>query len=233
MRNPSTVSAQRIALQVGMQETSDTLKAWFHDHYRVVLPWAALSLAIACTMFLGVWMVATWMPQSTRSVLPLFVGQNNTFSDATWILAKNSMVLLLHLLVCVAAYLARRAVPMQAQHTTGINRFMHRHAGSVAMAAVAGLTAYSLSWQTWMLGNDLHSASQTLHLTPAGLLIRASLHGIPELTAVFLPLAACLILGKNKKWNQLLAATAVCAVIAFPILIITAAIEAWVTHGLF
>lgn len=225
--------AERLAFEAGIKETAETLKTWQEGRWKVAVPWMGISLLIALVMFGGAWSVATFLPQTTEAILPIFVTAGNRIEDALWLLGRNSMVLLLHLLVCVAAYLARRSVPMQAQHTAGINRWVHQRAGGIAMLVVAGLTAYSLSWQTWQLGNVLHSASDTLGLTPLDLLSRAALHGIPELAAVFLPLAACLILGAKKQWNQMLAAAFLCAIIAIPILIAASVIETWVTHGLF
>lgn len=101
------------------------------------------------------------------------------------------------------------------------------------MAAVAGFTTYSLLWQTWMLGNDLRAGANTLDMTPLELLARSAVHGLPELTAVFLPLAACLILGRKKQWNQMMAASILCTMIAVPVLIISAGIEVWATNTLF
>ena len=53
-------------------------------------------------------------------------------------------------------------------------------------------------------------------------------HAIPELTALFLPLAAWLIASRRGEWNQLLAATFVTVALAIPILVVAAAIEVYV-----
>ena len=47
-------------------------------------------------------------------------------------------------------------------------------------------------------------------------------HAIPELTALFLPLAAWLIASRRGEWNQLLAATFVTVAIAIPVLVVAA-----------
>ena len=57
-------------------------------------------------------------------------------------------------------------------------------------------------------------------------------HAVPELVALFLPLAAWLIASHKHRWNELLAATAVCVAIAVPVLLATAAIELWVSPHL-
>jgi len=227
------VNHEKLAFQVGSKETVAALKDWKKDRFKILLPWTVSSLCIALLMFSGAWAVATFSHQEAVDFTPIFSRPDGSFHDMIWILIRNLMVLLMHLLVCIAAYLARRTVPMQAKYTKGVNRWAHEHAGSFAMPLVAGLTVYSLCWQTWQLGLDLNSSSETLEMSPLALLARAALHGIPELTAIFLPLAACLILGHQKKWNQLAAAAIITAVVAVPVIVIAAAIETWVTHGLF
>lgn len=233
MRKKPSASPQRIALEVGTKETFSTLKEWLAARAQVARPWVVVSFCIALTMYLGALTVATFMPQADRVFVPMFIHSGNGVDDALWVLGKNCLVLLLHVLVCVAAYLARRAVPLQAQYTSGVNKWIHEHAGGAAMAAVAGFTTYSLLWQTWMLGNDLRAGANTLDLSPLDLLARSAVHGLPELTAVFLPLAACLLLGRKKQWNQMMAASILCTIIALPILVISAGIEVWATNTLF
>ena len=53
-------------------------------------------------------------------------------------------------------------------------------------------------------------------------------HAIPELTALFLPLAAWLIASRRGQWNQLLAATFITVLLAVPVLVAAATIEVYV-----
>jgi hypothetical protein len=53
-------------------------------------------------------------------------------------------------------------------------------------------------------------------------------HAVPELVAVFLPLAAWTIASRRDEWNELLAATVATVVVAIPILIAAATWEAYV-----
>jgi uncharacterized membrane protein SpoIIM required for sporulation len=59
---------------------------------------------------------------------------------------------------------------------------------------------------------------------------------VPELFALFLPLAAWMIASRRDDWHELLAATFVTVAIAVPILLAAAAVEVWVSphllHGL-
>ncbi len=57
-------------------------------------------------------------------------------------------------------------------------------------------------------------------------------HALPELFALFLPLAAWTLASRRGAWNELLAATLVTTAIAIPLLVLAAALETWVTPGL-
>jgi uncharacterized membrane protein SpoIIM required for sporulation len=58
-------------------------------------------------------------------------------------------------------------------------------------------------------------------------------HAIPELMALFLPLAAWIIASRRGEWDQLLAATLVTVAIALPVLVLAAFIEVYVSPHLF
>ena len=58
-------------------------------------------------------------------------------------------------------------------------------------------------------------------------------HAIPELIALFLPLAAWIIASRRGEWEQLLAATVVTVAVAVPVLVVAALIEVYVSPHLF
>jgi uncharacterized membrane protein SpoIIM required for sporulation len=58
-------------------------------------------------------------------------------------------------------------------------------------------------------------------------------HAIPELIALFLPLAAWILASRRGEWEQLLAATVVTVAVAVPVLIIAAFIEVYISPHLF
>jgi uncharacterized membrane protein SpoIIM required for sporulation len=58
-------------------------------------------------------------------------------------------------------------------------------------------------------------------------------HALPELVALFLPLAAWIIASRRGEWEQLLAATLVTVAVAVPVLVIAAFIEVYVSPHLF
>ena len=61
------------------------------------------------------------------------------------------------------------------------------------------------------------------------LLVALAPHAVPELFALFLPLAAWTLASRRGAWNELLAATFVTTAIAVPIVILAGAIETWVS----
>jgi uncharacterized membrane protein SpoIIM required for sporulation len=65
-------------------------------------------------------------------------------------------------------------------------------------------------------------------MSPALLLLALLPHALPELTALFLPLAAWLTASRRGDWDQLLAATVVTVALALPVLIMCAC---WEVYG--
>ena len=65
------------------------------------------------------------------------------------------------------------------------------------------------------------------------LLLSVLPHAIPELIALFLPLAAWIIASRRGQWDQLLAATVVTLAISIPVLVVAAFIEVYVSPHLF
>ena len=69
---------------------------------------------------------------------------------------------------------------------------------------------------------------------PAALLLLAVLpHALPELIALFLPLAAWIMASRRGEWDQLLAATLVTVAVAIPVLLAAALVEVYVSPHLF
>lgn len=225
-------NAKRQAWIVGMRESRAAWRGWCQDHFRVLIPWFIASVLIALLMLFGIWLVAT-LSGSEQSSSLYFIGAANPWSIVADIFINNFLVLLLHLLVCVAAYLARRSLPLQAEHMSGINSFVHRNLGPIAMVVVTAMVLYSLSFQTWEIGHGLREVANGMGMSPLAVLLRVAPHAFVELTAVFLPLAACLLLGRQGRWNDLLAATLLCTVVAVPMIALAALWEGFVAANLF
>ena len=154
------------------------------------------------------------------------------FGDYMRILFRNSLVLALHALACVAGFIAGSSLPLSAANRSGIDRWVHEKAGPAAIAFVTAATLFSLATQSYYLGGLTAQLAGQMDMS-AGLLVLGLLpHAVPELVVLFLPLAAWLIASHRKRWDELLAATVVCVLVAVPVLMATAAIELWVSPHL-
>jgi uncharacterized membrane protein SpoIIM required for sporulation len=90
------------------------------------------------------------------------------------------------------------------------------------------VTLFSLSTQALYLGFQGSTLAYQLHISRFELILSVLPHAIPELTALFLPLAAWLIASRRGEWNQLLAATFITVALAIPTLLVAATIEVYV-----
>ena len=152
-----------------------------------------------------------------------------TLGDFGHILYRNGLVLALHGFACVAGFMAGSSLPQVAEGYSGVWRWIHDKAGPLAIAFVIAATVFSLVTQAWALGSAASTLSAQLGMSPALLLLGLAPHALPELFALFLPLAAWTIAARRKAWNELLAATFVTVAIAIPIIVVAAAVEAWVS----
>jgi hypothetical protein len=212
----------------GMEDTREALDVWSGEHWKVLRGWTALSLAIALILLGAVWVVSGLLtPDLTPIHLPGLTEPSKP-SDLLPILWRNSLVLALHATACVAGFIAGASMPIAASQRKGFSQWIHVKAGELAILFVCAVTLFSLSTQAFYLGLQGATISSQLHM-PIGLLLLSVLpHAIPELTALFLPLAAWLIASRRGEWNQLLAATLVTVLIAVPLLIFAATVEVYV-----
>jgi hypothetical protein len=216
----------------GLRDTRATFAMWHRDHWRVLVPWFAGALAIAVLLLGAVWIISRLVTPDPSPVSLAGVTHDATLSDAWPILYRNSLVLALHAMACVAGFIAGSSLPMVAESKTGIWRKVHDTAGPAAIAFVAAATTFSLSTQAYALGARTADLSFHFGLTPLQLLLTLTPHAIPELVALFLPLAAWLIASRRDNWHHLMAATLVTVAIAVPMLLASCFIELFVSPKL-
>jgi hypothetical protein len=149
------------------------------------------------------------------------------------VVESNMLVLALHAMACVAGFIAGSSLPLQAEHHDGFSRWVHEHGGRIAIAFVVAATTFSLSAQAYLIGHSLAGVSHFLGVSPGLLLLGVLPHAIPELVALFLPLAAWILASRRGEWEQLLAATVVTVAVAVPMLVVAAFIEVYVSPHLF
>ena len=157
------------------------------------------------------------------------VGRVGEWSDYLFILYRNSLVLALHAMACVAGFMAGSSLPVAAAGYSGGWRRVHDRAGPLAIAFVGAATLFSLGTQAYALGSRRRVAPPSSASRPALLLVGLLPHALPELCALFLPLAAWILASRRGAWDELLAATFVTTAIAVPVLVVAAAVEVWVT----
>jgi Stage II sporulation protein M len=212
----------------GMRDTRETLDAWSRRPWQVLRGWIALSVAIALTLLAATWFVAGLLtPDLTPLHLPGLTSPSEP-TDLLPILYRNSLVLALHATACIAGFIAGASMPIAAAQRTGISRWIHVKAGELAILFVCAVTLFSLSTQALYLGFQGSTLSYQLHITRFELILSVLPHALPELTALFLPLAAWLIASRRGEWNQLLAATCITVALAIPTLVLAATIEVYV-----
>jgi hypothetical protein len=212
----------------GVRDTRETFASWNGRPWAVLRGWVALSLAIALALLTAVWFVAGALtPDITPIHLPGLTEPSDP-GDLVPILWRNSLVLALHATACVAGFIAGASMPIAAAERTGFSRWIHVKAGELAILFVAAVTLFSLMTQALYLGFQGATIAYQLHISRLELILSVLPHAIPELTALFLPLAAWLIASRRGEWNQLLAATAVTVALAAPTLLVAATIEVYV-----
>jgi hypothetical protein len=109
---------------------------------------------------------------------------------------------------------------------------VHEKAGPLAIGFVVCATSFSLCTQAYVIGAGTAAVAAQLDTTPGVLLAALAPHALPELVALFLPLAAWMIASQSDGWQDLLAATFVTVAVAVPLLLASAAVELWVSPHL-
>jgi len=223
------VSVNDLVLVQGMRDTKLALERWNREPGAVLRPWCLLSIAIAMALLLATYAVAEFAtPDRTIYLIPGY-NADVAIADYGRVLFRNSLVLALHALACVAGFMAGSSLPLSAAHRSGLSRWVHEKAGPFAIAFVVCATLFSLCTQAFIIGGGAASIAGQIGTSPANLMLALLPHAVPELFALFLPLAAWMIASRRDAWHELLAATFVTVAIAIPILLAAAAIEVWVS----
>ena len=189
--------------------------AWADRPLPTLAPWALGALAIGLAL-LGTALLIAVLAGPGAPYTPVFADPTAGMSDVARIVMRNSMVLALQVFVCAGTYLTTRP---------GDHPVLRRR----SVYVIVGLSVYSFASQAWRLGHDLASAAHTLGFTPVQLTLRLATHAVPELTAIFLPLAACLTLVRRRRTDDLGAAALLTALVAWPIVVCAAGIEVFLT----
>jgi stage II sporulation SpoM-like protein len=222
------VKVSQLALVQGMDDTRAALRRWNAAPMAAVRPWALGATAISIGLLAAVWLISrAATPDPMRYLLPGLDTPGSLHAIGR-VLFRNSLVLALHSTACIAGFIAGSSLPLQAEHHHGWWRTVHEKAGPAAIAFVAAATAFSLCTQAYVLGSGASTLATQLEISRAMLILTLLPHALPELFALFLPLAAWMIASRRSAWEDLLAATAATTAMAVPILIVAANVEVFV-----
>ena len=125
------MSVNDLVLVQGMADTKLALSRWNERPWTVLRPWLRLSFGIAVLLLLVVYVIAKLTtPDSSRYILP-GVNSDAGLDDYVAVLFRNSLVLALHAMACVAGFIAGSAMPLSASHRSGFSRWVHEKAGTL------------------------------------------------------------------------------------------------------
>jgi hypothetical protein len=227
------VDASAYAFAHGVRRTRSTLRTWQHERWRIMRRWAAGSALAALGLLLAVLAISALSGTAAEPIPPEPPFAVGDAANVASVLGHNLLVLAFHAMACVAGFIAGSSLPLQADSHRGLLRWVHEHGGRLAIAFVVWATTFSLSAQAYLLGDRLAAFAHSLGVPPALLLLAVLPHAIPELIALFLPLAAWIIASRRGEWDQLLAATLVTVVVAVPVLFAAALVEVYLSPHLF
>jgi hypothetical protein len=223
------MQTEQLALVRGWADTRRALRRWNTHPIATVGPWVCGSLAVAVLLLLATWVVAL---VSVPDPSPFRLAGTDPWSDYGFIVYRNSLVLALHAMACVAGFMAGTSLPRAAAGHSDWWRGAHDRAGRLAIVFVSGATLFSLATQAYALGANAATIAAHRGIAPGLLLAGLLPHALPELCALFLPLAAWILASRRGAWDELLAATFVTCAISVPVLLAAAAVEVWVTPHL-
>lgn len=222
------MKADDLVLVSGLRDTRGALARWNDDPWPVLRVWFGGALVVASALLFAVWLIAARSPVDlTRLQIPGLT-EDPEFGDIGHLLLRNSLVLALHAFACVAGFIAGSSLVLTAESKSGFSKLVHEKARPIAFAWVTLVTCFSLFTQAYALGLTGAQLAEQLAISPGALVVTILPHAIPELVALFLPLAAWTIASRRNEWHDLLAATLVTVAIAVPMLVCSALWEVFV-----
>jgi uncharacterized membrane protein SpoIIM required for sporulation len=224
--------APELVVVQGLRDTRGTLARWNARPFATIGPWFAVAAGICATLLVAVLVVGHFSTADPTGYVQPGVTRDPRLSDVGDILFRNSLVLTLHAMACVAGFIAGSSLPLEAERYSGVWRWVHEKAGPLAIAFVIAATGFSLLTQAYILGGEAKTLSAQYDMPLAVFVLGLLPHAIPELIGLFLPLAAWTSASRRDAWSELLAATFVTVAFAIPLVVAAAFIEVYVSPHL-
>jgi len=227
------MQSSNFAFVQGVRDTRGALARWNADPWPVLRAWLLGAAVVTVGLLASVWIIgATSTPQYGKGTVLAGFNAPASIADVGRVLFRNSLVLALHSLACVAGFIAGSSLPAQAGQQSRLMAKVHDHVGRAAIIFVVCATTFSLVTQSLTIGQAASSLAAENGMTVGELLVGLLPHAIPELMALFLPLAAWMIASRRGDWQDLLAATFVTTALAIPVLVLSAFVEVYVSPHL-
>jgi hypothetical protein len=221
------VAVNDFVLVRGMRDTRITLRRWNSDPWPVLRSWVLGATVVACGLLGAVMAVASVALADPTPMWIAGISGPAEIDNVAAVLWRNSLVLALHATACVAGFIAGSSLPLVTARQSGISRVVHEKARPIALGWVVLVTCFSLLTQAYVLGSDGATLAGQLDISPGVLVLTVLPHALPELVALFLPLAAWTIASRRDEWHELLAATFATTAIAIPVLVAAATWETY------
>ncbi len=223
------MAGENLALVRGMDDTRATLGRWNRDPWSPLRGWLLWSAAITLALLAAVGVVASLSPPDDTPIILPGLNAPADLAAVGEVLRRNALVLALHGFACVAGFIAGSSLPLEAERYSGWIKRIHDAAGPLAIAFVGAATAFSLVTQAYVLGGAASTLAAQGGIHPLLLLAGLLPHALPELLALFLPLAAWMLASRRRAWHELLAATVATCALATPVLVLAAFVEVYVS----
>jgi hypothetical protein len=224
--------APELVLVQGLRDTRGTLSRWNARPVAILAPWFIGAAAVCAGLLIAVFVVAQVSTPDPSGILLPGLNEPASLGGVGHILLRNSLVLALHAMACVAGFIAGSSLPLEAERYSGTWRTIHDKAGPLAIAFVVAATTFSLCTQAYVLGHSAATLAAQNDMSRGLLIVGILPHAIPELIGLFLPLAAWTISSRRGQWHELLAATFVTVGLAIPLVVGAAFVEVYVSPHL-
>jgi hypothetical protein len=224
--------APELVVVQGLRDTRGILTRWNARPFATIGPWFVSAAWICGGLLLAVLVVAHLSTPDPTGIIQPGLTRDPRLSDVGDILMRNSLVLTLHAMACIAGFIAGSSLPAEAERYSGAWRWVHDKAGPLAIAFVVAATTFSLITQAYILGGSASTLAAHGGISPTLLVVGILPHAVPELIGLFLPLAAWTSASRRGAWSELLAATFVTVAFAIPLVVAAAFVEVYVSPHL-